>query len=505
MNLALNTILGKCTKNPAPYRISGSDVTLFLKSPLSLYCKYFVDYSEMDPRDYTQDLFTKYGHDHENRLLEERYPGNKRHAYKKRNKTTKHRRRGREKNYQDPSRLDKIRIRNLQKTLQHMCNGTENLLEPQICFLPWGMHGSPDILERREGTSNFGEHYYIVKEIKSSKKIKQKHIMQAAFYNMMLGEMQGRIPDEFYLLNGAGEDTTYSYESYRETLADVLTKIIKIKNGFVPPAIYGHGIFPWSNYCDKVAVNNDDLSLIGRMEGNTRQVLEQNGINTVSKLLNFNRLKTAKQKIKSEMMDRHVTKAAALKTNNAISLKNAIPISATKNTIFLRLEEGLNGEPYMLGMLVRNEKTQRFVPFISAGSGHDKEMLSEFLRHLKDIDDFEIYYWGNEGETPVTRLMQKYPDMAVDIPMNNLQKLMNDTVVFPTYRDRLKLIAEWIGFEWADSEAEWGKGVLMYTRYIRDVTRQDCLEYVLAYGQDNCTAMATIWDWLVAHGCLRRI
>ncbi|MYB29968.1 MAG: hypothetical protein F4Y18_02890, partial [Cenarchaeum sp. SB0663_bin_5] len=91
-----------------------------------------------------------------------------------------------------------------------------------------------------------------------------------------------------------------------------------------------------------------------------------------------------------------------------------------------------------------------------------------------------------------------------DIPMVNLQSLVNNTVAFPTYRDRLKLIAEWIGFEWSDAEAEWGKGVMMYTKYIQNTARQDCLDYIIMYNKDNCLAMAVILDWLIAQGHLRR-
>ncbi|MXY61098.1 MAG: TM0106 family RecB-like putative nuclease [Cenarchaeum sp. SB0665_bin_23] len=493
MHYDIKNTLVRCTKDASIYRISGSDVALFIKSPFSLYCKNFVDHSEMDPYDYSQDLFTRHGHDYEDRLLNKKYPDvpHKKHIRKKQT-------------YHTQRNPDKTRARNLQKTLRRMYDGVESLLEPQLCFLPWGMHGSPDILERRVGESDFGEYHYIIKEIKSSRKIKRGHIMQAAFYNMMLGEIQGHIPDIFHLLNGAGDDMEYSYELYREDLADILTKIIKIKEGFMPPALYGRGIFPWSNYCDKTAMHNDDLSLISRMEDSTRRTLEQNGINTITKLLNYNAEGLIKLKIKPEIAYYCITKATALKTGDVVGFRDAAPISSTANAIFLRLDEGLNGEPYMLGMLIRNKESEEYLPFVVEGPGQHHKLLSKFLLRLKDISDFEIYYWGSDGETPITKLAQKQDDTDIQVPMINLQSLANGTVAFPTYRDRLKLVSEWVGFKWSDADAEWGKGVLMYTRYIQDVTRRACLDYIVTYNRDSCLAMAAILDWLIKHGYLRR-
>ncbi|MYL11985.1 MAG: hypothetical protein F4010_07595, partial [Cenarchaeum sp. SB0669_bin_11] len=74
MNSDISKMLVRCIDDAAPYRISGSDVSLFLKSPFSLYCKNFVDHSEMDSYDYSQEIFTKYGHDYEGELLNKKYP-----------------------------------------------------------------------------------------------------------------------------------------------------------------------------------------------------------------------------------------------------------------------------------------------------------------------------------------------------------------------------------------------------------------------------------------------
>ena len=491
-------ILERCTTSPASYRISGSDVSLFCKSPFSLFCKNFVDYSERDPPDFAQALLTDYGHSHEDKLMRERYPGRNRPKGGARPRPAGRRRRGRG----DPARGDGARIRGFERTLQTMREGAESLLEPQLCFLSGGMHGSPDVLERRPGESDFGDYYYIIKEIKSARKIKRKHVMQAAFYNMMLGEIQGHFPDEFYLLNAAGEEVPFKYDEYRSDITDIINEIVRIKGGRMPPALYGRGIFPWSEYCDRVAAKNDDLSLITGMDDDTRQRLLDGGISTVSALALADAAKLKKSGINSAALSRHVARASALAAGEAVGLGGAAPVPAGASPAFLKLDEGLNGEPYMLGILAGAGEGAQYTSFVSAGPGREAEMLSEFLRHAEEMRHYLIYHWGSGGRAPLARLAQ---DGSVRVPpMEDLQETAAHTVVFPTYRDKLKLVAEQVGFRWTDPEAEWGKGVLMYNRYLQEGCR-DCLEYIKEYNRDNCAAVAAIWNWMAKHRYLKPV
>ena len=522
-----DAVLARCTCPGPAYRISGSDISLFLESPFSLYCKQFVDRSERDPPDASQMLFSEHGHSHETRLMKELYSeGDKpgipaERAAPKLPGTPRPRRRGHEggggrgrrrRRWVSPeehaTQLDRARVQSFGKTLQLMRNGADNLLEPQLCFFPLGLHGSPDILERRDGESDLGSYHYVVKEIKSSRKIRRKHVMQAAFYNMMLGEIQGHAPEEFYLLNAAGEDAAYSYADYKEEIAGVLSGVADVKGGEMPPVAYGRGVFPWSNYCDRMAVQRDDLSLITGMDGDQRSRLELHGIGTVAALLEADVSGLAEAGIRQEAARTYVARAAALKTGKETRLGPNIPVPDTPTTIFLRVEEGMNGEAYMMGALARTGDAEEYAPFVSAGPEAEGSTLREFLEFIGRWRDYTIYYWGSGGETPLSRLVRKYhigeEGAAPEIPMTDLQRLAASVVAFPTYRAKLKLVAEWMGFRWTDEEADWGKGVLMYRWHVQNPERPFYLNYIKTYNRDNCRAIATVWDWLVERGYLER-
>lgn len=353
-----------------------------------------------------------------------------------------------------------------------------------------------------------GPYHYVVKEIKSSRKIRRKHIMQAAFYNMMLGEIQEYAPEEFYLLNAAGEDAAYRYADYKEEIAEVISGAAGIKGGEMPPVAYGRGVFPWSNYGDKMAVQRDDLSLITGMDGDQRSKLETYGIRTVAALLEAGVPGLAEAGLGHETARTYAARAAALKTGEAVRLGPNIPVPDTPTTIFLRVEEGMNGEAYMMGALVRTGDTKEYASFVSAGPETEGSTLREFLEFIGGWRDYMIYYWGSGGETPLSRLVRKHrageEGAAPEIPMTDLQRLATSVVAFPTYRAKLKSIAEWLGFRWTDEEADWGKGVLMYRRYAKNTERSFYLNYIKTYNHDNCQAIATIWDWLVQQGYLER-
>lgn len=506
-----DAILADCTGQGVPYRISGSDVSLFLESPFSLYCKHFVDRSEKDPPDVSQTLFTEHGHSHETRIMREMYPdqasprtreaspsGDVSRREAPRREAPRPRRPRRWLSPQEhAARLDKSRVSEFAKTLAMMREGVQTLLEPQLCFFPRGMHGSPDILERCDGESFLGGHHYVVKEIKSSKRIRRKHVMQAAFYNVMLSHIQGRLPEHFHLLNADGEAAEYEHTRYAREIEDVVAGVAGIMGGNVPPVWYGGGIFPWSDYSDKVAVQNDDLSLISGMDRGTRRMLGEHGVGTVTALLEAGAPALKRAGVSSADAARYAARAEAIKSGNPVRRGPTLNMQRAEADVFLRVEEAMSGEVYMIGALIRCGDARRHHTFVSAGPDDEARMLDGFLEAVGSLGRSATYYWGS-GEAVISRLAKKHRDGAVPhIPMTDLQQLAASLVAFPTYRDKLKMVAEWMGFEWRDPDADWGRGVVAYRRYAADRDRSDCLTYLTHYAEDNCAAVERVWDWLL--------
>ena len=66
-------------------------------------------------------------------------------------------------------------------------------------YLPEGMYGYADVLEKRNGESVWGNHHYVVREIKVARNVKEPHLLQTAFYTLMLGRIQQYVRNIFSL------------------------------------------------------------------------------------------------------------------------------------------------------------------------------------------------------------------------------------------------------------------------------------------------------------------
>ncbi len=164
--------------------------------------------------------------------------------------------------------------------LDAMAAGTKMISNPPVISLPNGMFGMPDVLERRRGKSEFGNHYYVIKEIKSVR-LKRGHVLQAAFYNRLLGAIQGVTPDVFYVIDGDKKEHPFSYDQWVGRLEFSLGQIMDIMDGKMPDPAYGKGSHPWLRYGNKLAIKHGSLSLISGVGKQRAGMLQEAGFNTI--------------------------------------------------------------------------------------------------------------------------------------------------------------------------------------------------------------------------------
>ena len=103
---------------------------------------------------------------HENQVIKAKYPGTEKTKYK---------------SLEEGFKL----------LLEGMKNGSRVICGAPAFYLPEGLTGIFDVIEKRKGApSIFGSYHYIVKEIKLARNMQNYHIYQGAFYNYLLGKIQ---------------------------------------------------------------------------------------------------------------------------------------------------------------------------------------------------------------------------------------------------------------------------------------------------------------------------
>lgn len=143
----IEKIFSYCLIDGKKERITARDVRTYCISPFMLHCDKFVSEDKKDPLSEFDQLLMAQGVVHENQVLREKYPGLEKAKYA---------------TLEDGFKL----------AIEAMKKGSKAISGAPIFWLPEGLTGIVDVLEKRTNASSvFGDYYYAVKEIKLAKNI----------------------------------------------------------------------------------------------------------------------------------------------------------------------------------------------------------------------------------------------------------------------------------------------------------------------------------------------
>lgn len=148
--------------------------------------------------------------------------------------------------------------------------------------------GRPDLLEKREGFSNFGNWYYVPIEIKSSSDIKPLHKHQLTFYALILEKIQGLLPFEMEIINRHHIKIPFTLNSKHQlTTNKLIEEILEIMRGQKPTSTITNKSknSPWFKKALKEAQTSRDISQIYKLDGRSLSSLRKMGIKTLEDMV----------------------------------------------------------------------------------------------------------------------------------------------------------------------------------------------------------------------------
>ncbi|MFQ5993281.1 MAG: hypothetical protein ACE5NA_12655, partial [Nitrospiraceae bacterium] len=174
----------------------------------------------------------------------------------------------------------------LRNTLQLMLEGVPAIYQPQLWDLGRERYGKGDLLVRDESRgSDLGPFHYRLVEIKRSKSLQDHHVLQAAFYNGMVGKLQGWTPAELTVaLRGAVETVPSGRE---KDLDAILERWRGLRNGRYlpepgrPPDVTDSH---WRVYGNKQVERRKDLVLLAGVGAKEREKLREANIHGIDQL-----------------------------------------------------------------------------------------------------------------------------------------------------------------------------------------------------------------------------
>lgn len=483
-----DSIYERCMELGQSYDMTARDVSLALESPFALYCQYHVDIDNKDPDDEFGALLRDRGITHELETKTVHYQK----AVHVKSKTQ-------EKGFADALNL--------------MVGGTDLLDNPPIFYRPEGMHGRPDVLVKQDGVSALGDHHYEVVEIKMAKNLKQKHILQAAFYNKMIGLVQRHVPERFFIIGGDSKIQPYNYADYVGNLDSTIDLARSIHNGYVPPPIYGQTETGWTQYSNEKAVESGSVTLISGIGMGKVHTLNSAGFKTIQDVASSTEADLASIKGIKTQSSKFIALANAITTNKMVRLDGKIDLPECSTEIFIDLEGlGLLEEEsihdYLIGVLVRNRKNgcydDRIYKYFIAKDKREDLMLERFVKFMDSQDDYIMYHWNTYERTYLRSMMERHgidayrlleQDVLVD-----LLPISKKAFAFPTYSNSLKDVAKWMGYGWKHSDVGALSSIILYLKYIDDPTNNwDSIQKVLDYNMNDCEATRIVKDWMLAN------
>ena len=373
---------------------------------------------------------------------------------------------------------------------------------------------TPDLLTRVPGDSDFGDWIYVPSDIQFSKRPKLEYQIVAAFHAQVLAVMQGNWPPSVYLYLRQRGQYTVDLVKTLPRLQDLLTDLGQMmQNRQEPEAFIVHNrchLCGWFDHCYATAQSQQHLSLLPGVTPSRYPILQTHKLTTVGALA-----ATDSKELETLTGFGHAVAGKLVHQAQATATNQPIPLAQTQEigqphipTTAIELYFDIEAEPnlnlaYLHGVLLvnRQTRTQTFYPLLAECPEDEEWVWQQFLDLVLTYPKAPIFHFCAYEVQTIVRLAKLY-----QTPFDVIQPLIErcidlharvtETVTLPIERYTLKGIAQWLGFQWRNPEANGAQSICWYAQWLETSDRQ-LLDTILEYNEDDCRATYHVKDWLV--------
>ena len=409
------------------------------------------------------------------------------------------------------------------ETLQLMQKGFDYIY--QGVLMSDNFSGRPDLLEKMEGKSGFGNYYYIPVDIKAGRgyeesdsgdrKIKEYYLFQLKFYGLILNRIQGFVPNEGKIINKDNEEIKYDLNLASDKFLKILDDISTINKGkeLYQPIIGGRcENCEWKNYCKKWAIDKNDLSLIFNVGERVTYKLQEYKIKTIDDLLKLplGRWLADFPEIRGKGYFKYITeegfsklyKRAVIYKKGSEEINPAIKLLNSEKEIYFDIEDDPTQDiVYLFGFwIVDHSKEQGNYKYILAQNIDDEERaVNEVWDFLKGLDGIPVCHYTPYEISILKRLQKKYklseePFEMLKRNAIDMYKIITDYTDWPLTSYGLKSICKFIGFKWSSEDAGGANSIEWFSKFLQGDEKM--LKKILKYNEEDCRATNYLKDYL---------
>jgi len=416
-------------------------------------------------------------------------------------------------------------------TLELMKQGANLIYQGEIQIERGGVtyRGRPDLLEKKQGSSDLGDYYYVPVEIKSSKEPHKEHKMQLCLYSMILKQLQGVFPMHTAVINRDQDRIEVEIDDKLiEDTESKIDEILEVMKGKKPELALKRSCrdTPWGDLCQQEAEAADDICLIYHYSLNStyHHRLRRLGIRTVTDLaqanLNWLRDETG---IDEEKLQKGQLQAQSLKDGE---LKWIQPPEIPEAP--LRIFFDIEGDPllnveYLFGFWIAGDPEYRyaqgqhvvkyededryFLSFLAEQPEDERQMWQNFLAWLEGLPDagYQVYHYHHYEKSRTAGLAEDYGSSSAFKNFASryvdLSPIILKSVIFPLYFYSIKDLAKskFINYQWRHHKAGGAQSIFWYEKWLETGDRK-VLQDIIDYNEDDVRATERLYEWLREEG-----
>jgi len=418
-------------------------------------------------------------------------------------------------------------------TMKAMKEGREVIYQARLRSEQDGhiFEGSADFLERIEGSSGIGKHYYEVWDTKLAKAVKPYFLVQTCSYAEMLEAVQGLLPPRIGIITGPLERQSFRTEDFIYFYRQVKNAFLEFQSSFDPekPPEPEKENGRWETYAGELLEKQDHLIRVANIRRRQILNLHRAGITTMEGLARskvrevrgigstaFQRLRDqAALQIASRNKEAPEYKLIPADPENPRRGLALLP-PASRNDIFFDIEGypfGIKGNlEYLFGAFFMEGGISRFLPWWAHDEKQEKKAFEEFIKWVykrwREDPGMHIYHYNVYEVSALRRLMGKYGTCEDEVDnllrhqvFVDLYTIIRQGVLIgePSYSlknvERLYRQARQTAVETAmDSIVHYHR--YLTARDLNDAEAERILQDISEYNKDDCRSTWELAEWL---------
>jgi len=369
---------------------------------------------------------------------------------------------------------------------------------------------TPDIQSRLhalqlvEGKPGRREEYVPIRLV-LREKLNASDRLRLAFDALTLSHGLARMSQVGKLVHGRDLRTvTVHLDPWIKKARRILSAIRKYENSSTPPPLILNrhcGECEFQKRCRQLAVDQDNLSLLGNLSEKEWKKQHDKGIFTVTQL-SFT-FRSRRRVTLLPIHHQHALKALAIRTNKVHVLGSLTPDSTPVTPVYIDVE----GDPdrdfyYLIGLRLFCGGSPIQYSFWADDPASEGTIWMDCLRILRSIDNPTLVYYGSYETVFFKRMLDRYGNCVSPLVEMQIAKAINLVsiiyahVYFPTYSNGLKEIGNYVGFRWSAVSAS-GLNTLIWRSQFEQSKDEALKQKLITYNAEDCHALQmvaeTVW------------